>query len=1626
MVPAAFVFLEQLPLNANGKLDRRALPAPDGAHLSQRLQFRPPRTAVEAELARLWAQVLGLARVGIDDNFFDLGGDSILSLQIIARAAALGLRLTAKQMFQQQTIAGLAPVVEVAAEAAAQESWAEQGVVTGPVALTPIQHWFFAQERRQPEHFNQAVLLRLSAAVRVSWLRAAVTALVAHHDALRLRFTRADDGQWQQFNAAVADQLVVLHEVELGALADAARVLAAVAEQAQRSLSLSQGPLLRALLLRVGVEAEPRLLLVIHHLAVDGVSWRILLEDLQVAYSQAGRGENVQLPLKTSSYQQWAALLTEYAGSERLTAAARSWSAPPWERAGRLPVDHEGQRNRRGEARQTAVALSKEQTGWLLQEAPAAYRTGIQELLLTALATVLAEWMGSAAVLLELEGHGRAEQIADVTRTVGWFTTLYPVLLQVERGGDLGTVIKSVKEQLRALPEAGLSYGVQRYLRRHQEHEPPPRAEVVFNYLGQLDQIFRPTTDALLIGPASESSGPGEDPQAERQHVLEINGSVIDGCLRLRCSYSEAQYNAATIEALMDQYRKELVNVIEHCRTEGAGGRTPSDYPLARLSQAEVDHIAGDGRAIEDIYPATPLQQGMLIQSLADQQASGLFEQTSYVIEGQLDVQAFIAAARDVVERHASLRTAFIWEGFETPLQVVHRSASLPVAEYDWRALSPAEQEENWEQLRVDDEESGFDLSLAPLSRLALAQVGTERFWLRWSHHHLVLDGWCQALLLKDLFAAYERRRGTTTAEDGLRSRSYRDYVAWLQQQDLSQTESYWRETLRGFSQPTILRLGRRLRELSGEALYGHRHVPITSEQSMRLQERARREQVTLNTVLQGAWALLLARYSGTTDVVFGATVSGRPPELAGVEEMIGLFINTLPVRVRVKEEQRVWEWLRDLQEQQLDMWQYEYSSIMQVQQWSDVGAGQGLFDTLVIYENFPYQVDQEQSGGLRIRKGWRPVRTKYPVTLVGGAGTELVLYVSYQRRRFSDEHMELLTAQLGEVLARLANEQEWIVADALITGEPERRAQQEYEREEQEARARREAEAVAAAVDDPILELVRKAIGDVLGVEEVGNEDNFFELGGHSLLATQVVSRLRETFNIELPLRTLFEIPIVSQLARAVETELQREGGVAAPPIQRIERVGEAELSFAQQRLWFLDQLEPDNAFYNSTLAVRLTGVLRKAVLEQTLTEIVRRHEVLRTTFQSIDGRPLLVIAEPLPMKLHELDLSGLGLAEKEATVRRLAHEQVSQPLDLSRGPLLRLELLRLGPEEHVVLLTMHHIISDAWSMGVLVKEVAALYSAYYEKLEPPLPELEVQYADYAEWQRNWLPGKALARQLRYWEKQLRGAAMLELPADKSRPAVSSYRGARHSFVLDEAVGEGIKQLARREGTTLFMTLLAAFQVLLWRYSGQTDIVVGTVVAGRNRQETEPLIGLFINTLALRTNLAGDPSFSELLRRVREVCLGAYAHQDVPFDKLVEELQPDRKSGRSPLFQVTFGLQNAPLGRLELPELELEVLNLENDRSRFDLTVWLMERGGQLMGEMTYNTDVLEEPTIKMMRRRYETLLGSVVRDPQARLSMLEFTPEEEKEQILIKEQQVVDSNVGMLKTVKRVPVRT
>src|SRR6266403_206571 len=535
-----------------------------------------------------------------------------------------------------------------------------------------------------------------------------------------------------------------------------------------------------------------------------------------------------------------------------------------------------------------------------------------------------------------------------------------------------------------------------------------------------------------------------------------------------------------------------------------------------------------------------------------------------------------------------------------------------------------------------------------------------------------------------------------------------------------------------------------------------------------------------------------------------------------------------------------------------------------------------------------------------------------------------------------------------------------------------------------------------------PTEELLVGVWQEVLGLKEIGIHDNFFELGGHSLLATRVSSRMRQRLKIELPVRIVFERPNIQAVAEWLEESGRRAAGVSSPEIKRRSKEEELPLSFAQQRLWFLDELEPGTAFYNIPAAVQMAGRLDRAVLERTLNEIVRRHEVLRTSFASEGGVAKQIIAAEMELVLEVIELGELGAAERERETRRLAREEGRRPFDLSAGPLLRVKLLQLGAEEQVVLMTMHHIVSDGWSMGVLIAEVAALYEAYREGRESPLPELGIQYGDFAVWQRGWLQGEVLEQQLSYWRTQLAELPVLELPTDRPRPAVQSYRGAHLSFMFDNELAAALKELSQQEGVTLYMTLLAAFQVLLSRYTGQDDIVVGTDIAKRNRAEIEPLIGFFINQLVLRTELGGEPSVRELLGRVREVCLGAYAHQDVPFEKLVEELKPKRDLNRSPVVQVTFGLQNAPSEDLRLHGLSMRSVESEMNIVRLDLTLWMRETPEGLAGHWTYSTELFDEARIKRMEGHLRKLLESIVSEPEKNLLDLEiFTDSEKAEQI-------------------------
>ena len=536
-----------------------------------------------------------------------------------------------------------------------------------------------------------------------------------------------------------------------------------------------------------------------------------------------------------------------------------------------------------------------------------------------------------------------------------------------------------------------------------------------------------------------------------------------------------------------------------------------------------------------------------------------------------------------------------------------------------------------------------------------------------------------------------------------------------------------------------------------------------------------------------------------------------------------------------------------------------------------------------------------------------------------------------------------------------------------------------------------------------PIEEILVNLWAEVLGLLQVGIHDNFFELGGHSLLATQLISRVRDVLQLELPLRYLFEAPTPSELSDRIAVAQGQTCVVESSAIVPVARNTNLPLSFAQQRLWFLDQLMPANPFYNMPFALRLVGQLDVLALQHSLNEIIRRHSSLRTCFQTVDQQPRQLIADFWELTLATIDLIELPEAKREEQVRQLARIEAAQPFHLTELPLLRVKLLRLAPTEHVLLLVMHHIVSDGWSIGVFNRELSVLYQAFVAGLPSPLPELSIQYADFADWQRHWLQQSAQTEQLRYWQQHLADIAYLQLPTDYPRPPVQSFAGAIEILELPLNLKQALVKLSQQQGVTLFMTLLAAFCVLLHRYTGQTDIVVGSAIANRNRSEIESLIGFFVNSLVLRTDLVGNPSFSELLTRVREVALSAYAHQDYPFEKLVEELQPDRHLSHNPLFQVVFALQNAPMEELQLKGLQLSQLELEYNTTHVDLEWHVLEHPQGLEVVVAYATDLFAPETIRRMLGHFQTLLFGVVADPQASLKQLPLLSAVERHQILI-----------------------
>ncbi|MCF5723656.1 non-ribosomal peptide synthetase, partial [Pseudomonas syringae] len=1000
MVPNQWLLLEQMPLSPNGKLDRKALPKPDVEQMSA--AYQAPVSHAEQILSGIWQAVLGRERVGVTDNFFALGGDSIMSIQVVSRARQAGLHFTPKELFQYQTVQGLAAVARRGEVA----STVDQGPVTGDLPLLPFQQWFFDSAMPEAHHWNQSILLKPAATLEAAALQQALHALLIHHDALRVGFVQQAQG-WVATHRTVGSELPVLWQTAVSH----AQEIEAVCQEAQRSLNLQHGPLLRAVLIDLA-DGSQRLLLVIHHLAVDGVSWRILLEDLHTAYRQALAGQPLVLPAKTSAFKTWGERLKAHAADRHIELAF--WERQCQGQPDGLPEAKPQASLQNRHAQSVQTHLDQTLTRQLLHVAPQAYRTQVNDLLLTALARVICRWTATDAALIQLEGHGREELFDDVdlSRTVGWFTSAFALSLRA--AGEWGDAIKQVKEQLRAVPDKGIGFGVLRYL--GDEHAqatlrtlPVPR--ITFNYLGQFDAQF---DEHALFVPAAESTGQEQSPLAPLGNWLVLNGQVYGGELSMSWTFSREMFDEQTISRLADEYAIELAALIAHCSEGGNLGVTPSDFPLAALTQAQLDALPIAVQDIEDIYPLSPMQQGMLFHTLSDDGDDLYVNQLSLPVEG-LDPERFRAAWQHVISRHAILRTSFHWQGGQTaPIQVVQRQAQVDLRQLDWQAL-PVDAERLAECAR-QERARGFELNQVPLQRLVLIRLGANEHQLIWTSHHILMDGWSSSQLFGEVLEHYAT--GQVSGDSG----RYRDFIAWLQSQDQARLEQYWKSRLQTLAEPTALSQAIHPRHTSTLGGHDALYTRWDAQRTGVLLQHCRQQGITPNTLIQGAWLLLLQRYTGQSSVAFGATVAGRPETLPNAQNMLGLFINTLPVIQTLEPAERLDEWLAQLQASNLDLREHAHAPLADIQRWSGKG-GQALFDSIIVFENYPIDDRLEQAqGGLRFGASANHDVTNFPMDLAVHLGQELSIEYLFLRDCFNLQAVEGIRQLMETTLLAMIN----------------------------------------------------------------------------------------------------------------------------------------------------------------------------------------------------------------------------------------------------------------------------------------------------------------------------------------------------------------------------------------------------------------------------------------------------------------------------------------------------------------------------------------------------------------------------------------------------------------------------
>ncbi|HSF41305.1 MAG TPA: non-ribosomal peptide synthase/polyketide synthase [Thermoanaerobaculia bacterium] len=1595
LVPTAFVRLSELPLTPNGKVDRRALPEPEAP---LREGFIAPLTPAEERVAGIWADLLGLERVGAEDDFFELGGHSLLATRLVARLhEAFGVELPLAALFEEPTVAGVAarlgsalletpPILPVPREGASPLSAAQERL------------WFLHQLEPEDPAYNIPLAVRLEGELDIAALEGALRGLILRHETLRTTFSAAT-GQ-PPVQVIAPRPAFSLARIDV---ASPAEVIRLAEEEALRPFDLAAEMPLRAVLVCLSPR-EHALLLTFHHIAADGWSLGVFLGELAALYE--GKGDLAPLPVQYADYAVWQRKWLAGEVRDRLLAYWTKALAGAPETLD-LPTDRPrtAASGHRGASRTLAVSGSLWRTAGELARRESATPFMV---LLAAVEALLSRTSGASDLTIGSPVAGRSRP--EVEGLIGLFVNT--LVLRGDLAGDppFSALLARTRERvLSAYTHQDLPF-------EHLVEALSPERSLDRSPLFQVLLSFGNTPMPPMALPGVTLSLLETKARASKFDLTFLAAPDGDG-LKIELVYRAELWEAGTIERMLGHLENLLAGAVASPETR------LEDLPL--LAQAERLEMLVDWNRTGRDFPVD-----RTLGEVFDEQAARTPDALA-VVQGETALTfRELAAQAHRLARH--LKRLGVGPEVRVGLRAERSPAAIVGLLAIWKAggvyvpLDPAYPRE---RLDWTIEDAGIEILLTPERLDDPVEESAES------------PG---AGATPDNAAYVIYTSGSTGRPKGVvvRHRSALNLLHALREGVYGETGPLRVGVVAPFAFDGSVK--QIVQILAGHTLYV---VPDEARlDPAALVEIVRRHRLDvldctpsqlgplleagLAAAPEGAPALVLVggeavprevwelarsrswtrfvNVYGPTECTVDATAldfaaAAAPAALGRPLANVRIYRTDStgqPVPAGVPGEIRIGG--AGLARGYLNRPGLTAERFVPDPFGQEPGARlyrTGDLARLLPDGTLEYlgRIDhQVKVRGVRIEPGEiEEALVSHPgidhavvVVREDGGGPRLVAYAVPKADGRVDP--ESLRAFLADRLPAFLVPAAFVLLDLLPlteNGKIDRRA----------LPPPGEASLGSTALSTHTEELVAGVFADVLGLDRLGADGHFFELGGHSLLATRAVSRLAAAFSVDLPLRALFEAPTVAELASRIEL-LRGERIPAAPPLHPVSREEAPPLSFAQERLWFLDQMEPGSPAYNIPAAVSLRGDLRPEILRAALSETVRRHEALRTTFRAVHGVPCQWIAPPSPVDLPVIDLSSLP---EEAT--RLADEEARRPFDLAAGPLFRAVLLRLGPREHTALVTVHHTISDGWSTGVLVHELAVLYEAYASGSPPPLPELPVQYADFAVWQRIWLQGDALKAELAWWTERLDGAPrVLELPADRPRPVLPSHRGRHLPVGLGADLAQALRELSRRRGATLFMTVKAGFDALLSRYTGETDLLVGSPVANRSRPELEGLIGFFANTLVLRGELAGDPTFEALLGRTRETALGAFEHQDLPFERLVQELSPERNPGRSPLVQVVFALQNAPAAALTLPGLELVPLDVESGTAKFDLTLLLRESGGELSGLVESAADLFDEATVVRLAGHFEALLAGAAAHPEARLSDLPLLSDAEALEIL------------------------